>query len=461
MGSREGRRGTLTRRIRLEHADEGRGPMVLARPGTGQTSGGRPQPGRPHWVLPAAAAACVLSLAAWVAVASGCHLLSWFDLAVYNHGGLLARTDQQRLYSWQLRRGIKFTYPPFAALVFAVGSVLPWAVLKWLMTVASLAALAASIWLTLGALGRSGRARVTATLGFTAVALCTEPVQHGLDLGQIELLLMVLIVWDLCQPDRRRWKGAGVGIAAGIKLIPLVYIPYLLFSGKLRQAAVASATFAGTVVAGFAFLPDASVKYWLTGYFLHPRNVGNAGSLLNQSLLGMFTRADGSGSAAMEAYLALAALIAALGVTAAAMLDRSGRHVAGWVTCALTGLLVSPISWDHHWVWVVPVMVLLVDVAVRSRGGARWAFGALAAAVAAVYGGWPFWSGRFAGVPHSLVGFFSGPPPHEIYYPHGMQVISWNLFVVAGLVMFAFALVAAARAWQPRSAAARGDAAVT
>jgi alpha-1,2-mannosyltransferase len=122
------------------------------------------------------------------------------------------------------------------------------------------------------------------------------------------------------------------------------------------------------------------------------------------------------------------------------------------VTCALTGLLVSPISWDHHWVWIVPVLVLLADAAVRGRGAARWAFLALAAAVFAVYGGWPYrWSGRLAFVPHGLLGFFVGPhPQHEKYHLHGVQVVSWNLFVLAGVVMLAFSAAAAARALRGR-----------
>ena len=85
-------------------------------------------------------------------------------------------------------------------------------------------------------------------------------MQRALHLGQIELLLMLLIVWDLCQPDHRWWKGAGIGLAAGIKLVPLIFIPYLVLAGKLRQAAVATAAFLGTVVIGFTFLPHASAQ---------------------------------------------------------------------------------------------------------------------------------------------------------------------------------------------------------
>ena len=125
-------------------------------------------------------------------------MLSWYDLNVYNHAGLIARSFAGQLYSWQLRPGIKFTYTPFAALVFAVDSLLPFAVLRWLMTVASVAAVPAIVWLTLGGLGRRGRDRTVVTLAVAAVALWTEPVLRALHLGQIELLLTALIAWDLC-----------------------------------------------------------------------------------------------------------------------------------------------------------------------------------------------------------------------------------------------------------------------
>jgi alpha-1,2-mannosyltransferase len=438
--------------------------MVLTRPGLARASDAGAAPQLPGWALPAAAGVFSIAMAAYVAdlaVHPG-SLLGWYDLNVYNHAGLIARTLPGRLYTWQLKPGIKFTYTPFAALLFAAGSLLPWAVLRWLMTVVSIAAVAVIVWLTLGGLGRRGRDRAVITLAVAAAALWTEPVLRALHLGQIELLLMALIVWDLCQPDERRrwWKGAGVGVAAGIKLVPLIFIPYLLLAGKVRQAVVASASFAVTAVIGFVFLPHASAKWWLTGYFLHAGNVGDVGSLLNQSLYALLTRVAGGVHAATPVWLAVSVIVGLLGVSAAAVLDRSGRAVAGWVTCALTGLLISPISWDHHWVWVVPVLALLADTAVRARGAARWAFLALAGIVFAVYGGWPYhWTGRLAFVPHGLLGFFVGPhPQHEKYHLHGLQVLSWNLFVLAGIVMLAFAAGAAGRVLRDRRAAAGAEA---
>ena len=174
-------------------------------------------------------------------------------------------------------------------------------------------------------------------------------------LGQIEPLLMLLVVWDLTRSDARRWKGIGIGLAAGIKLVPLIFIPYLLLAGKFRQAAVAAGTFAATVVVGFLALPGPSASYWLTGYFMRPGRTGSVHSLVNQSLLGMLARLYGTVGPAQAAWLPLALGVAAAGLVGGAMLSRTGRPVQGWTLVGITSVLVSPISWDHHWVWIVPV----------------------------------------------------------------------------------------------------------
>jgi alpha-1,2-mannosyltransferase len=427
----------------------GLAPSSSASPGrAGAGVAGAGRCGRAGVALAAAALLISVGCYGWdmAAHANGL-LLNWFDLKVYAQAGLLARHNPGDLYTWQLDPVVRFTYPPFAALVFAVASALPAAVLHWAMTVASGVALAVTGWLTFTALGWRGRDRSAATLLVTALTLWAEPVLRALELGQIELLLMALIAWDLCQPDDRRLKGIGVGLAAGIKLVPLIFIPYLLLSGMRRQAATATATFAATVAVGFALLPQASRSWWLTGYFLRANKTGGVPSLVNQSLFAMIARAMGGASQATPVWLATAAVTAVAGLAAATILHRSGRAVAGWIVCALTGVLVSPISWDHHWVWVVPVLILLADRAVRARRLARCGYLALLAAVGGVFGGWPGkWAGPDALVPHGLVGFFVGPHTgYQLFHLHGLEVVGWNLFVLAGVAMMAVAVAAAAR----------------
>jgi alpha-1,2-mannosyltransferase len=429
--------------------------MVRAEPGLTRPARAAVTGRRGGQALAWAAAGFGLALAAYAADVATHPLgltLGWFDLNIYNHAGLITRHAPDTLYTWHYLPGVQYLYTPFAALGFAAGSLVPWAVLTWLMTVASIAAMVLTAWVTFGQLGWRGRERATAVLALSGVALWTEPVLRSLDVGQIELVLMALIAWDLCQPDNRRWKGVGLGVAAGIKLVPLIFIPYLILAGKLRQAAVASATFAVTVVVGFIALPHDSVKWWLTGYFLHAGNFSNTslGSLLNQSLLALLTRTPSGAGSVTALWVLLAAVLGCLGLAAAALLARSGRPTAGWVTCAVTGVLISPISWDNHWVWIVPLLAVLADTAVRARGAPRWAYWALAAALVAVFADWPYhWTGPLAFVPHGLVGFYVGRHPmSEIFHLQGLQLISWNLFVLAGLAMFACLLVAAGRAWR-------------
>src|SRR5215470_10269159 len=286
-------------------------------------------------------------------------VLTWYDLNVYNDAGLITRQLPSILYTWQLKVGVQFTYTPFAALVFACGSLIPFWTLRWIMTIASLAAMPVTAWLTLGAMGRRGASRLAATLAVSALALWIEPVVKAMYLGQIEPLLMLLVVWDLTRPDSRRWKGMGIGIAAGIKLVPLIFIPYLLLARKFRQAALAAGTFYATAVIGFLMLPGPSASYWLTGYFVRPGRTGSVHSLVNQSLLGSLARLYGTVAPAQPVWLPIALAVSAGGIVGGAMLARTGRPVHGWTLVGVTTVLVSPISWDHHWVWVVPFLALL------------------------------------------------------------------------------------------------------
>src|SRR6204780_470602 len=204
---------------------------VRAEPAAVQTTAatGPPREGT-WWLLPAGALLLVAVLALYVADLAThlSYMAAMRDLVVYRDGGLIVRHiapayDGHRaspLYDWTGRSGVQFTYPPFAAVVFAVASVLPWTVMRWAMTLASLAALGLSVWLTFGALGYRNRPRVRlgATCGVSALALLTEPVQQTLGLGQVNLLLMAFITADLLTGSAlvpgagtRWWHGIGIG----------------------------------------------------------------------------------------------------------------------------------------------------------------------------------------------------------------------------------------------------------
>jgi alpha-1,2-mannosyltransferase len=380
-------------------------------------------------------------------------VLTWYDLNVYNDAGLITRQLPSILYTWALKIGVQFTYTPFAALVFAGGSLLPFWTLRWIMTITSLTAIPLTAWFTLGAMERRITRRVAATLAVSALGLWIEPVVKALYLGQIEPLLMVLVVWDLTRPDSRRWKGIGIGIAAGIKLVPLLFVPYLLLAGKVRQAAIAASTFIALIVLGFIALPAPSASYWLTGYFMRPGRTGSVHSLVNQSLLGTLARLYGTVAPAQPVWLPVAIVVAGGGLVGGAMLSRTGRHVQGWTLVGVTSVLVSPISWDHHWVWLVPVLAMLAGLAIKARPLARAAYIAAIVLIAAGTAAWPWqFSGPRAYVPRrGMLGWFVKPPlVTEISVVHGWQLLTWNLWVAVGVVIYLGLLVEAAVAWRTR-----------
>jgi glycosyl transferase family 87 len=381
-------------------------------------------------------------------------VLGWYDLNVYNDAGLVTRQLPSILYAFGLTATVKFTYTPFAAIVFAGGSLMPLTTLHWVMTISTLISIPLTAWLTLGAMGQRRTRRIAAALAVAAIALWTEPVAKSLYLGQIEPLLMLLVVWDLTRPDTRRLKGMGVGLAAGIKLVPLIFIPYLLIARKLRQAAVAAAAFAATVVVGFIVLPGPSRLYWLTGYFVRPGRTGAVDALVNQSLLGMLARQFGGASASQPLWLPIAVAVALVGITAGGLLSRWGKPVQGWTLVGITGVLVSPISWDHHWVWVVPFLAMLVGQALAASDRlARWSFLVATVLVAVVYGSWPWhYSGTDAFVPgRGWLGWYVQPPEiYQVTTLTGIKLLTWNLFAVAGCLLYLSMLYATWHVWRAR-----------
>jgi alpha-1,2-mannosyltransferase len=429
--------------------------------GTAATTGRRPG----DWLLAAGAVAFAAALVGYLVYVDTHPRIDWMDavdLHVYRGGGLIVRHIRpfyqahraSPLYGWPGYQNLPFAYPPIAAIAFTVLTLTSFWRLWEITVAANIACLVATIWMTLGGLGyRRGLARLGGTLLLAAPLFWAEPVQRTLYLGQIEIALMTLIVWDQCQPDRRWWKGAGVGLAAGIGLTPLIFIPYLLLTRRFRQTAAAAGTFAATILLGFAVLPRDSRRWWLDGLFLNGNRDGFLGWEGNQSLRGIITRFTGSVTGAEPAWLVAAVLTGVIGLVCAAVLDRAGHRMAGLLTCALTGLLVSPVSWDHAWVWIVPGTAAAAGYAVRARRPAtRWAAAGLAVGIAGIFGAWPtsLW-----GEPRALAGSAKGliwAPPNtnpEIYFRlgdrpwyaeyhwHGLQVLAGNLYVLTGIALFA------------------------
>jgi alpha-1,2-mannosyltransferase len=336
-----------------------------------------------------------------------------WDVDVYWWGGRQALRDAS-LYA--THEPSSFTYPPFAAAVFGLASGGPEIVLKIIVITLSLTALATLAWHSVGDAG-SGR-RLELVFAITALALLTQPVAYTLHLGEVNLILAGLIAADLLRRrDGAWWQGIATGVAAGVKLTPLIFVIYLLVTRRIRAAAAAALAFAGTVAAGFVLLPGQSRSFWLQGVFIDQRRIGNSYNPANQSLAGMMARLGG-GLPAVHAWWIVAALLTGVcGLLIAAMLHRRGYRPAGLACCGITSVLVSPMSWTHHWVWVIPLLVAITARAWQRRS-AIWALAAVTLFIA-----------------------FSGldPMPWPGRHPDLLRTLAGNLYAVCGLIILAAA----------------------
>jgi alpha-1,2-mannosyltransferase len=301
-------------------------------------------------LLPVASAALlgVLRIFVWPATFS--------DLKIYQIEG------RAILHGWDLYGQLPgmhgyATYPPFAAVLFSLTVALPVVVLEaanFVLTVALLIWVATATGRLIGV--PSERAlRVGCVVA--ALAIWSEPVFRTLGYGQINVVLMALVMWDFTRPATSRTRGVGIGLAAAIKVTPAIFVIYLVLTRRIRFAATAVATFAAALAVSAAVDFRAARAYW-TDYLFDTGRVGRLENAVNQTIRGFLVRADHTRQTRpVELLIVLAVLIA--GMTCAVLASRVLGDGWGVPACAVTGLLASPISWSHHWVWCVPITVLV------------------------------------------------------------------------------------------------------
>lgn len=275
------------------------------------------------------------------------------DLLVYRAEGA-AVAHGTDLYGFTVTRWrLPATYPPFAAILFVPAAWLPVPALKAVVLAGNVALLAAFVALSARLAHRTPAPPLVCAA--TALALWLEPVFQTLLYGQINLAVACLALWDLTRPAGARAKGLVLGLAAGIKLTPAVFLPYLLLRGRVREAATAAAALAGTVALGAVLLPSATASFW-TRRLWETARVGKPWIVDNQSLQGLTARALGDPAPGLV-WLLAAAVVAVAGLRLAARAPGDGHGV---LLTAFTALLICPISWTHHWVWCVPLLVVLL-----------------------------------------------------------------------------------------------------
>lgn len=390
---------------------------------------GAPSPG--HLGL-----ASLMALAVGVASYSayGKHLWGW-DFMVFQEAGH-AVLHGHPLYGALNRFGMYFLYSPFAGLVLTPLGLLGMRIAFALWNTLSVLVVTYVVWLLLGRVGAvdPGR-RARATLLISPLMLVTSSVAENLWLGQINLLLLLLVLADVTGPSRR-FQGVGVGIAAGIKLTPLIFILYFVLTRRGRAAATAAGSFAVSILIGFAVLPSDSNAFWIHHLFTDvTRGTPTGSNAYNQSLYAELTRPPFDQGSSVWLYWTLALTTAVCGMAVAVWAHRRGHGDAGVLACATTSLLVSPLSWPAQWVWSIPIFVLW-GVRARQRGGRaeRAALGAvwLLTTITTYWAVLPFRT-------------------YSNHYDAGSRIFQ-NLYVVGGLTLLAVLALSLARSRTSSSA---------
>ncbi|SCF43192.1 Protein of unknown function (DUF2029) [Micromonospora mirobrigensis] len=338
--------------------------------------------------------------AAWLAIGAFGRPYAFFDMRIY-HGAVVWWASGHELYDFIApATTLGFTYPPFAALAMLPMARVPVVVAGWLNAAASVAALTvAMIALLRPLVDRLGRPLWFSVGVAVPMAVAIEPVRETLGYGQVNLFLFALVIADLVGLRRRSrrgtrpaatgrlarlvgtgplarfafggaWAGVGIGLATAIKLTPALFIGYLLVTRQWRAAATAIGTTVAVTAGTFLIVGEESRAYFGTVLWQTQR-VGAADMTANQSLAGLLARLYDAIEAPGLLWVTFSMLVLALGLSRAAAAHADGDELTAFTLVGLTANVISPISWSHHLVWVIPAILVLADAAVRRREASR------------------------------------------------------------------------------------------
>jgi alpha-1,2-mannosyltransferase len=264
---------------------------------------------------------------------------------------------------------LPFSYPPIAAVLLAPLALVPMRVAVTILTIATIALAALVLRIFLRSVGAGAWPASWWTVGWLLpAALFLEPVRNTLNYGQVNVALMALAAADCLAPAPRWPRGALVGIAAAVKLTPAGFVLFFLLRRDWRAAGTAAVTGCACTAVGFALAWRDSVAYW-TSVVTQTGRPGSPVYAANQSIQGVLARAglDPHSTAGAVTWLALSAVVVAL--AARGMRRAFAASADAWALSlnAFCCLLISPISWSHHWVWGELAVLTLAVLSWRGR----------------------------------------------------------------------------------------------
>ncbi|MDR3664597.1 MAG: glycosyltransferase 87 family protein [Mycobacterium sp.] len=340
------------------------------------------------WRLLQLLAAAALAWGGWRLLG---HIPYRIDIDVYRMGGR-AWLNGSPLYSdgaifrTQAGLNLPFTYPPLAAILFAPFAWLSLSGASVAITVTTFVLLLVSTFIVLTRLdvlpqstfgGSALTRRCWLAVAIVAPAvLFLEPIRANFNFGQVNVVLMTLVIAD-CVPRRTPWpRGVLLGVAIALKLTPAVFLLYFLLRRDFRALLTTMASAVIVTLVAFALAWGDSWEYW-TKTVRNTDRIGTATLNTNQNISGTLARLGMAATPRFVLWVVLCFAVLALTVWAAHRVLRLGQPVLALMCVAMFGLVVSPVSWSHHWVWVLPTMITITVIAYRERSAALAAVSAI------------------------------------------------------------------------------------
>ncbi|MFE3590597.1 glycosyltransferase 87 family protein [Streptomyces niveus] len=303
----------------------------------------------------------------------------WFDLWVY-YDAVRHWTDSAGglrgggLYDYRVPGQVYgFTYPPFAALCVLPLSLFSWPVALTAGIAANLGALALILRrLAEPVIRRHGLDRLTSYVLLLCLLALLEPVYDSISFGQVNLLLLALVLTDArLLATGSRWAGIGIGLAAAVKLTPAIFIGYLVVTRRWRAAATAGAVAVGATLLAVGLAPGASYAYW-THALWDTSRIGDLSYVSNQSWQGVLARLSAPADPDRLWWACGVAVVVGLWAYRVDRARAVGDVRAGIALTGAAACLVSPVTWVHHLVWLLPALAILTDRALEPpRRGRR------------------------------------------------------------------------------------------
>lgn len=304
-----------------------------------------------------------------IAVVLAAAPMEGLDFGVYREGAavLLSSDGGRTIYDpvplSAGTRGLPFTYPPFAALIFIPFALMPAWLGFALISATSCLCLVVVSAIAVEYLARSGvfgSAPATGVRGVALIAATTlfgllAPWRESLGFGQINAMLMLLVVLDLVRPQGKVPRGVLIGVAAGIKLTPLVFGLLFLARRDFRSVLAMGLGAAGTAVAAWIVAPNESAKYWFA-MLGDAGRIGDPSTMYNLSLNALSYNLGLEGPAQRVVWILMCLLVVVAGYVAIRTLESRGDLFAAITANAIVMLAISPISWGHHWVWIALIV---------------------------------------------------------------------------------------------------------